>query len=348
MSRIISGQDAPRGRARRPRARSSTPRSRACAPRRTRRASRSTRVRRAEPRRRARATPTRLQQVVWNLLSNAVKFTPEGRPGRGARSSGRDSQARDRGRRQRQGHRPGVPAAHLRALPAGGLVDDARRGRSRPRSRDRAPPGRAARRHGRGREPRASAQGATFTVRLPLPALRESRATSVAIPRARRRARARSTACRCWSSTTSPTRATRSPRSSRAAGATVATARGVREALAAVDARAPARRHRERHRDAGRGRLRAHARAAQRAASERRIPVLALTAYAGEPEAAAHPRSRLRRLPREADRGRRSWSPRWSGWPHPRLGSPGKPGQAASCVTGTGDYQSTREELRVR
>ena len=93
VSRIITGQDAARGRARRSRRASSRPRSRACAPPAPRRASRIDACRRRPTSAPCSGDATRLQQVVWNLLSNAVKFTPQGRPGRGPAASGRDSQA---------------------------------------------------------------------------------------------------------------------------------------------------------------------------------------------------------------------------------------------------------------
>ena len=75
-------------------------------------------------------------------------------------SSASDSQAQIEVTDSGRGHRPGVPAAHLRALPPGGLVDDARGGRARPRPRHRAPPGRAARRHGRMRRAADRSRGA--------------------------------------------------------------------------------------------------------------------------------------------------------------------------------------------
>ena len=66
-----------------------------------------------------RGDPDRLQQVIWNLLSNAVKFTPpSGR--RQPQARGDRRRGADRRRRLRRRDRSRVPAARVRALPAGG------------------------------------------------------------------------------------------------------------------------------------------------------------------------------------------------------------------------------------
>ena len=108
----------------------------------------------------------RIQQIIWNLLSNAVKFTETRRPG-DASGITRDADVADA---VRQGHRPrhlaGVPAADVRAVPAGGLVVEpaARRPRSRPVARPTTR--RAARRAGE-RHERREATAARFTVTFP-------------------------------------------------------------------------------------------------------------------------------------------------------------------------------------
>ena len=92
--------------------------------------------------------PERLQQVLWNLLSNGVKFT-----NRGGRVQVRlervNSHVEIVGQRHRHRDRAGVPAACLRAVPAGGLRNrpGARRTRSGPLNRPSAD--RDARRHHR-------------------------------------------------------------------------------------------------------------------------------------------------------------------------------------------------------
>ncbi len=111
--------------------------------------------------------PDRLQQVVWNLLSNAVKFTPKG--GRvQVRLERVNSHIELDRQRHRRRHQQGVPAARVRALPAGRLRIDAQDRRPRPRPGDRPPPRRDARRHGARPTSAGEDQGATFTVRLPL------------------------------------------------------------------------------------------------------------------------------------------------------------------------------------
>ena len=61
--------------------------------------------------------PDRLQQVVWNLLSNAIKFTPAA--AECERAAMRDATIELVVTRHRRRHRAGVPAARVRALPAG-------------------------------------------------------------------------------------------------------------------------------------------------------------------------------------------------------------------------------------
>ena len=224
---------------------------------------------------------TRLQQVVWNLVSNAVKFTPKGGWVE-VRLEARESQAvvlvSDSGK--------GIDPTFLPFI-----FDRFRQADS---STTRAEGGlglglaivrHVVELHGGTVEADSEGvgSGATFRVRLPLPALRETRATIVA--------------------TRSPVGAARAlegvqllvvddepdARDAIAAvlvssGATVATARGVREALASV-ARPPAP-------DVivtdiampGEDGF-ALMRELRNDPPDRRIPVLALTAYAGEPEA---------------------------------------------------------------
>jgi hypothetical protein len=86
--------------------------------------------------------PSRLQQIVWNLLSNAIKFTPHGGKVRVALKrvnfhieiSVADTGSRDRA---------GVPAARLRAVPAGGRLDYAAPRGARPGTDDCQASGRA-------------------------------------------------------------------------------------------------------------------------------------------------------------------------------------------------------------
>ncbi len=139
-----------------------------------------------------RGDPGRLQQVVWNLLSNAIKFTPKGGRvevrARGASTRTSSSTVSDTG----AGIDRRVPAARLRPLPAGRRVDHARARRARARARDRAPPRRAARRHGRRPTATGEGQGATFTVTLPLAApLRARRPRDRDRPAAATRTRSR-------------------------------------------------------------------------------------------------------------------------------------------------------------
>ena len=96
------------------------------------------------------AIPSGLQQVVWNLLSNAIKFTPQG--GRVQVVLERvDSHVEIAVSDTGQGFDPGVPPAHLRALPqADSSATGARRARAR--ARDRPAHRRAARRHRARRE----------------------------------------------------------------------------------------------------------------------------------------------------------------------------------------------------
>ena len=97
--------------------------------------------------------PDRLQQVVWNLLSNAVKFTPKG---------GRVQVRLERVNSHVEivvsdtgiGISAGLPAARVRALPAGRRRHHAQDRRARPRAGDRPAHRRDARRHGAGGERR--------------------------------------------------------------------------------------------------------------------------------------------------------------------------------------------------
>ena len=87
----------------------------------------------------------RLQQVAWNLMSNALKFTPAG--GKvtvdvAASDGHAELQVADTG----IGIPSVVPAVCLRQVPSGRCLSHASAGRAGAWSRDRAPPGRAARR----------------------------------------------------------------------------------------------------------------------------------------------------------------------------------------------------------
>ena len=91
------------------------------------------------------------QMLVWNLLNNAVKFTPKGgRVGVAVVREERHVAVRvtDSG----PGDRAGVPAAHLRAVPASRHGHDTPARGPRARPRDREAPRRAPRRHDRGGE----------------------------------------------------------------------------------------------------------------------------------------------------------------------------------------------------
>ena len=96
--------------------------------------------------------PDRLQQVVWNLLSNAIKFAPNGGHVQ-VRLLKDDSECelvvQDNG--------PGITrihSVHVRALPAGRLVDHPHAQGTGPGTRDRAQPGRNAWRHHHGAQRR--------------------------------------------------------------------------------------------------------------------------------------------------------------------------------------------------
>ena len=90
---------------------------------------------------------SRLQQVAWNLLSNAIKFSDAGDEVEVTLAQDGDDavlRVRDSG----AGIDSGVPAARLRALPAGNVRRHARACRARPWAVARSPPRRAPRRHG--------------------------------------------------------------------------------------------------------------------------------------------------------------------------------------------------------
>ena len=67
----------------------------------------------------------RMKQVVWNLLSNAIKFAPKAGPRAGS-TSPRRGHLRAHRRRQRPRHHARIHALHVRAVPPGRLVHDAR------------------------------------------------------------------------------------------------------------------------------------------------------------------------------------------------------------------------------
>ena len=242
---------------------------------------------------------SRLQQMVWNLLSNAIKFTRRAdaceirlAPDRRLRP--------DPGDRHRRGHRSPVPALRLRSLPAGRLDHHPSPRRSRPRPRHRPPPGRAARRHGRGGERRRG--------------LRARRSRSACRSARPRRPRG-----------PSPPGAPTPLQGAQLlvvdddqdaldmlsmllgeAGASVRTATSAAEALALLRWIRP-------HdpavgpRHAGRGRLLPHPQPADAERhSGRRTPAVALTAYVRVAGSDARGRRRLRRLRGEAGRPRRA------------------------------------------
>ena len=99
-----------------------------------------------------RLDPMRMRQVLWNLVHNAVKFTPKGGRIR-VEASADETGAVVLGRRQRRRRRREGPAVHLRALPPGGRLGDARVPRHGHRPRAREGLRRAPRGHDRRREP---------------------------------------------------------------------------------------------------------------------------------------------------------------------------------------------------
>ena len=145
--------------------------------------------------------PERLQQVLWNLLSNAVKFTPRG--GRVSVSMEvRERTATVIRQRHRSGHPSGLPAARLRALPAGRRHRHPRARGARARPGHRAPPGGAPRRNRHA--PAASARVGAPPSPSGSPSVRPSRST----PRPTRGCRSSGSAsrgCGWWWWTTSRT-----------------------------------------------------------------------------------------------------------------------------------------------
>ena len=218
---------------------SSTPRSRACAPPRAAKGIAHRAFRRRATLGAVLGDADRLQQVVVEPRCRTRSSSRRRAAGSRSRLEGRDSQAR--ASRSPTPARASTPTFLPTSSSASARPTRRPRAprRPRPRPRDRAPPGRAARRHGRGRE-RRPRPGATFTVRLPLPALREhARARSPATRAPRRQRRARSTACSVLVVDDEADAREAIAAVLVSSGATVATARGVREALAALD-RGPA------------------------------------------------------------------------------------------------------------
>ena len=123
--------------------------------------------------------PVRLAQVLSNLINNAAKFSPQDTPHRAGRRLTRTARCAITRARRRRGHRPGLPAAHLRPVRAGRPV--ARPLARRPGHRPDAgqAPGRTARRLGRGRAATGLGQGTEVTIRAAGAARRSRTATAV-------------------------------------------------------------------------------------------------------------------------------------------------------------------------
>ena len=137
-----------------------------------------------------RRSDARLAQVFANLLTNAAKYTAARRPHRDrarARAGRVRVRVRDNGHRHRAEMLPRVFDLFVQERAA---LDRAA-GRARPRPDDRAEPGRAARRHGRGATARARAGAASSCVVPAAVPTRVGRAGRGADARRRQRAGAR-------------------------------------------------------------------------------------------------------------------------------------------------------------
>ena len=201
--------------------------------------------------------------MIWNLLSNAIKFTPKGGKVQVVLErvdSHIEITVADTG----IGIRPEfLPHVFERFRQADASTTRALR-RPWPGAGDRQEPGRAARRHGARRERRATGQGTTFTVHLPLAAVtprcraRAARIRDAATQRADELVAAGADRAQVLVVDDQADARELIQRVLEDCGAEVIDRRRRGEALALIERNAP-RRAGQRHRHAGCGRLRAAA-----------------------------------------------------------------------------------------